>query len=168
MRPIPASVLDFLQAHCYEDCTIKEHTLKREDLANNMTTPLAKIIQETAVPYYKDKKPFALNGMCQILLEPLKNAYEHGPKEPIELALLMSPSAFVAGFYDGGEYFQMPEVKQAWEERKQIPVGHMIPGNKCSGSGNEMIYCLFEFIHVDAGTLYLGIPTSSMIFQRTT
>ncbi len=162
LKNIPELVKDFLRLDSYKPEDIFYYKLLFPPLEKNSEVQnIAKrALIEQVMPYYAKREMEAKTGVYNFLVEPLKNANFHGPRNcNIDFELIMTPLVLAASFCDGGDYFKRREVKKAWENRVKFPERH---DAKVDGigydAGTDLIYSLADLIHVDKskGALYIG------------
>ena len=162
LQHLPELIQDFLKLDSYLSENIFYQKLSFVPLNKNSEVQnMAKqALTKQVIPYYSKLNLQANTSVYNFLVEPLKNANFHGPRDVnIEFELFLTPLVIAASYNDGGAYFKRQEVKEAWENRIKFPEKHDAGVYGIGfGVGNELIYDLADLIHVDVprGILYTG------------
>ncbi len=84
---------------------------------------LTGIIEDIKTFYYLAKKGFESEQLFSVVLEGMKNSFEHGPSDfPFVIyGSFFGNQAICHGFKDFGDYFKNPETKTKWESMEHIP-----------------------------------------------
>ena len=134
---------------------------------------ITNLCEYTLLPYYEKLGRPIRRSIYNFLIEPLKNSNYYALKDTNNegvFELFYSPKSFIAGYFDGGEYFKKEDVKECWENR----IFHKEKANVNikgigHGVGTQIIYEFANFIFIDnlEGKLYTGINfEENVVFQE--
>lgn len=103
-----------------------------------------------------------------VLREIIKNARWHGGSKDgssTKLGLFLNPKKFVLGCNDGGDYFKREDIKDIWENKKELREFHEDDGPPGPHFGYGYFKTKFSEIKIDTkhGTFY-GIVDTEKYF----
>lgn len=170
---LDSKVSDFLEVSKYslESCLFHSENVSFSEDVDNVKNVAVRLLFEIVKPFYDRIGYLVNNAIYNFLAEPLKNANFYGNRENnlITFNLYLTPSALVASYDDGGDFFKREEIKRSWEERtfKKSYEGKSSENIRDMrvlkqvgfGAGLPLIFDTSDLIYVDnlSGRLYTGL-----------
>lgn len=124
------------------------------------------------VPHYGKSDKFNMEWMNIFLINTTYNAYDHSPTTtPFAVALYISPQGMATGFYDGGDFYKDPQIKDIFAKKlpiKSSPAEKRNIGHSGSKYGIADIQDGTDFLEIDTdqGVLYCGLKRERLFKPR--